>query len=134
MLGNFADANPIVMKNFVFMATTMLYASGAWAYGVPYPAEVFLEMYPKQPSGECPQGKKVVSEACDSKSARAANMVHFRLDAAKKARANGKRKVCAKSAHAALALAAGARGFREKLKKEHEWATGVHDALGRRPF
>jgi hypothetical protein len=83
--------------------------------------------YPTEPPAgggrpECGM-PNLLCEPLGSKTARAINIVHFRVEEAKTAQSAGKKVVCQDAARAAVATASGLNKFRDQQKAQHNWGT-----------
>jgi hypothetical protein len=86
---------------------------------LPFP-EVTLQPY--QPdTGRCPKDKPP-TEICGSKTAKAINMIHFRIETARSAQKANDLKACVKASHSAMAIAGGLKWFR-KYQQQRGWWT-----------
>jgi hypothetical protein len=89
------------------------------------PPEVLAGTYRKQTRVDCPGGAKPPAcEGLGSKTAFGMNLLHVRLEAARKAQATSHPIRCYKLAYAAALTAAGLPGFREVMKRQHQWSAG----------
>jgi hypothetical protein len=83
--------------------------------------------YPTEPpaGGNLPECGRpnLLCEPLGSKTARAINIIHFRVEEAKTAQAAGKKPVCQEAARVAVATATGVNKFRDQQKAAHNWAT-----------
>ena len=68
--------------------------------------------------------ENVVCEASGSKSSKAINMAHYRLDEAKKAQTEKKDGVCQAAARQAVAISRGLPKFRKRAVESDNWAEG----------
>jgi len=84
---------------------------------------VFASNWGEKPN-ECGAHGDVACEASGSKSARAINYVHYRLDEAKQLQSTDE-KGCRTSSFFAVATARGLVKFRDARMKKKQWATGV---------
>ena len=86
-----------------------------------------LLAYADDSPSKCPRPapKGQAYEACGSATARAANVIHFRLDASLEGQKRADKRVCIKAAHSAFALAKGIALFRDDQVQKHKWTKGV---------